>query len=912
MAKPIKIDIVGDSKGFSKAIGTVSQDMNRLSTKARDAGKKIAVGLGVGVAGIAALGTKAALVAVDFEKSMAEVFTLLPGISGDAMDEMNEQVLGFSKEFAVLPEEVVPALYDALSAGVPTDSVFDYMETATMLATGGVTDLNTAVDGLSSIVNAYGADVIDASTASDIMFTTVKFGKTTVDQLAAGISNVTPVASALGVSFEEVGASLAVLTATGVKTKVATTQIRSALAELATEGSKADKAFQKIAGQGFSDFIAEGGTMTEGLMLMADSAERTGGSVINMFGSIEAGSGVLALTKNDGAALIDVMGEMENSAGATEEAYAMMTGTVSFQMDSIKSAVNVLMIQIGNKLIPVIAKVADYFLTTLLPALETLSAWIETNILPSIAKFIGWIKDSLIPTLKTLVEDYLKPLGQTVLKKVSEAFNFLTEDGENMTPLLAGLATLVGGLAIAFGILKIKAAFALAVVLAPIALIIAKIALVAVAVYLVVRAFTRWYENVEWFRKAVDWVVNWFVNSAVPALKKVPGQIKGAWLRFLEWFKTNVGPIIAAVAGFISEKWEELVEWFKTYAMPKLEQVGEDIKIVFRAVWKVIKFVAGLIVTSLLLVVDVVKAAWSRWGEAIIETVGNMLNGVLQIAEGFFDFFVGVWRVAAALVQGKWGELWEGIKDVFNANLKIVTGALDIFWEYIKLVFKIGLDIILLAVNTFWDLVKSAFSEAFGIVYTAVETTWGLIETAFTTSLDFIQTSWEIVWNAISTFVSDIWDDISGFVSEGFDGIVAFVVGLPDRIASAVTGAFDSIWEEFKKILEKVKGAAGPLSGVVGAAFDLTSGALGAIPFLAKGGVIDQPTLAMVGEGNDREIVSPDRLLRQIVREESGGVGGQPTVINQTFNGFSTDEALALAKQGTSEALREVAMRRRK
>ena len=39
------------------------------------------------------------------------------------------------------------------------------------------------------------------------------------------------------------------------------------------------------------------------------------------------------------------------------------------------------------------------------------------------------------------------------------------------------------------------------------------------------------------------------------------------------------------------------------------------------------------------------------------------------------------------------------------------------------------------------------------------------------------------------------------------------------------------------------------------------------IPYLAAGGVVSQPTLAMVGEGQGREIVAPEALLRQIMGE---------------------------------------------
>ena len=92
------------------------------------------------------------------------------------MDEMRNQVLDVSGDMGRLPEEVIPALYQSLSAGVPTDNVFEFMDTAHKAALGGVTDLETAVDGITSVVNAYGSDVVSAANASDVMFTAVRLG----------------------------------------------------------------------------------------------------------------------------------------------------------------------------------------------------------------------------------------------------------------------------------------------------------------------------------------------------------------------------------------------------------------------------------------------------------------------------------------------------------------------------------------------------------------------------------------------------------------------------------------------------------------------------------------------------------------------------------------------------------------
>jgi hypothetical protein len=162
------IAIKPDSKGFEGE--TEKSVLGSIGGIA----KKGAIAMGVAVG---AMVTKGLTAFIPFERQMNEVFTLLPGISGKAMDEMTGQVKGFAKDFGVLPDQVVPALYQALSAGVPQENVFSFLETAQKAAKGGVTDLTTAVDGISSVVNSYGADVIDATKASDLMFTAVRLGK---------------------------------------------------------------------------------------------------------------------------------------------------------------------------------------------------------------------------------------------------------------------------------------------------------------------------------------------------------------------------------------------------------------------------------------------------------------------------------------------------------------------------------------------------------------------------------------------------------------------------------------------------------------------------------------------------------------------------------------------------------------
>lgn len=337
-------------RDFNQGVDKAGRKFDGFSSGLKKAAGGAAIAGGAALAGMAAQGLREF---ASLEKGMNEVFTLMPDISGDAMGDMTDQVRDFSKEFGTLPDEVVPSLYQAISAGVPKDNVFDFLETAQQAAIGGVTDLETAVDGISSVVNAYGDDVIDATRASDLMFTAVRLGKTDFDQLSRSLFNVIPTASSLGVEFGDITAAMAAMTAQGTPTNVATTQMRQMLVELSKEGQQAATTFEELAGQSFQEFIAQGGNVAEALQIMGDAAASRGGNIADLFGSVEAGMAATALTSESGSkAFTDAIGEMEDAAGASEDAFDRMEDSASRDFDKLKASANDLMLEFGEELLP--------------------------------------------------------------------------------------------------------------------------------------------------------------------------------------------------------------------------------------------------------------------------------------------------------------------------------------------------------------------------------------------------------------------------------------------------------------------------------------------------------------------------------------------------------------------------------
>lgn len=216
-------------------IGVDADDLDRDMQKAvkKLKGQIKVVGVAMTAMGTAIVAGFALAVksAVEFETAMREVNTMI-GLSQAEFEAFSKEVDDLATDLGIDAVEAAEALYQAISAGIPKENVLEFLQIATKAAIGGVTDTKTAVDGLTTVINAFKLPISDAQKVADIMFTTVKGGKTTFEELSAAMFNVAPIAAAAGISFEEVSAAIATMTKQGVPTKIATTQLRAAMQQL--------------------------------------------------------------------------------------------------------------------------------------------------------------------------------------------------------------------------------------------------------------------------------------------------------------------------------------------------------------------------------------------------------------------------------------------------------------------------------------------------------------------------------------------------------------------------------------------------------------------------------------------------------------------------------------------------------
>ena len=344
-----------DTGDFKKGLDSTGTHAKKF---ADGFGKVIASGIKVASVAIGAFAIKGTKDLIEFEKGINEVFTLMPDITEKAMTKMQSDVRGLAVTMGLDLTDAVNSTYQAISAGIDPDNAITFLETASKTAIAGVASLEDSVGALTTIINGYGMEASEASRVSDVLFSVVKNGVTSMTELGQNVGKVTPLASALGVSIEEVGAMFVVLTKQmgSGKTAEAGTAIRSMLAELGKAGMKASDNFDRLSGQSFPDFIKSGGSVTDALMILKNGAVASGESMMDMFRGIEAGASALMLVTNNGKELSKQFKNITSDAGATDKAFERMSNTASQQLAQVMASFKELGIKFGESFLPIIKK----------------------------------------------------------------------------------------------------------------------------------------------------------------------------------------------------------------------------------------------------------------------------------------------------------------------------------------------------------------------------------------------------------------------------------------------------------------------------------------------------------------------------------------------------------------------------
>lgn len=339
------------SDKLDKASKKMKSVGNRLSRVGKDLTSKLSIP-------IVAAGTAAVKFSGDFEESSNKVATIAD-TTVKSISQLNKGVLKLSNDTGIAATELNEALYQTISATGDTANALDYVEVSTKAAEGGFTDTTTAVDGLTTVMNAYGLKGKKAfKSVADQMLQAQNYGKTTFGEMAQSIGNVIPIASKLEVSTEELFASIATLTKNGIQTSQAITGLKAAYSNILKPSKQASELAAKL-GLEFNSAHLKSIGWAE---FLDEIRNKTGGNeeqMAKLFGSVEALNSVTVLATKGSEDFSGALEAMKNSTGTTEKAFEKMNrGTKDSIADLVNSLKN-LAISFGKILAPTVNQMVE-------------------------------------------------------------------------------------------------------------------------------------------------------------------------------------------------------------------------------------------------------------------------------------------------------------------------------------------------------------------------------------------------------------------------------------------------------------------------------------------------------------------------------------------------------------------------
>ena len=392
-------DFADNTKKSGDAINTMAQAM-------------IASGVNAKVSELRDLLLDCVDAAVKYQAAMAKVGTL----TGDAdLSEFSDGIMELSNNLGVSATDIAYSMYQALSASVDAADALKFVEQSTKLSIGGFTDATTAVDVLTTIINAYNLKATDAARISDILVNTQNLGKTTVQQLGQSLGQVIPLAATYNVKLENLASAYVAMTRGGINTANATTYIRAAMQDLGDDSSAVSGILEELTGKNFAQLSAAGLSLGDIMQMLGQAVNNDATAFANLWSNQRAGLGAMSILNAGTEEYAKTMESMADATGVAEENFAKIAGTGERAGARLTTSLENLKIAVGSEL----QKPLDAVKGKITNIVTGITEWVKAN--PGLVRVIGALVTGLT-TLAAAMTAYV-----AITKIASELTNIFSE-----------------------------------------------------------------------------------------------------------------------------------------------------------------------------------------------------------------------------------------------------------------------------------------------------------------------------------------------------------------------------------------------------------------------------------------------------------------------------------------------------
>lgn len=357
----LRVNIKGDAAGLTAALNTASGKLKAFGSKMQSVGGGLTRSLTLP---LVAAGLASVKMAFDFDKSMTQIKALV-GVAGDEVDAMGQRAKQMALDTGKSATEAGDALFYITSAGLRGEEAMQVLEASLKAAAVGLGETKTIADLATSAMNAYGSDTLSASGATDILTAAVREGKLEASALAGAMGGVIPIASNMGVGFDEVAAAMAAMSRTGTDAASGATQLNAILASIKKPTTEAELAFSRmgISAADVQKSLADQGLIAT-LVQLQEGLTKTGQDATAIFPNIRALKGFLDLTGAGLESNKEIFDALTKSMGATNTAFEETSKSASFKMTKSLNEMQGSLLEVGSvlleMLVPVVTKLGTF------------------------------------------------------------------------------------------------------------------------------------------------------------------------------------------------------------------------------------------------------------------------------------------------------------------------------------------------------------------------------------------------------------------------------------------------------------------------------------------------------------------------------------------------------------------------
>jgi TP901 family phage tail tape measure protein len=378
----------------------------------------------VAATAIAAVGVASVREAAQFETTFSRIQGLV-GLTADEIADLEKAARDLGPQFGKTGNEAAEALFFITSAGLRGADAIDVLEASLKGSAIGLGSVEDIANAATAAMNTYGSAALSGTEATDALAEAVRLGQFSPEELAGALGRVIPIASELGVSFQETTGLIAGLTRGGLSATEAVTGVRGAMQAFLKPSKEAADMMEKygLTTEDVAKSIEQDGLLST-LINLREAFGENEEDFTRVIGSIEGLNAVLALTGPNVATNVDIIAQMTDGVGILDEAMGITAETAQFKFDSAMATARDSLIEIGGSI-----------LENLLPHLDSFIEWMNEHG-PAIEEGFIAIFDALDKFLTSEVLAEIIQKFQEMWPEIEEAVAQLGELVGILAPIL--------------------------------------------------------------------------------------------------------------------------------------------------------------------------------------------------------------------------------------------------------------------------------------------------------------------------------------------------------------------------------------------------------------------------------------------------------------------------------------------